>query len=487
MANKVISHLYPQPVWEIFESICGVPRPSKHEEKIMAWTLNFAKEHGFEAFQDKAGNVILRKPATPGMEDRKGVVLQSHLDMVPQKNNDTLHDFEKDPILPRIEDGWVKATGTTLGADNGIGMSASLAVMAAKDIVHGPIECLITFDEETSMGGATALEGGVLQGDILINLDSEDHGEIFIGCAGGVNTTAKLKYTEEATDASMAAYNVTVKGLKGGHSGLDIHLGRGNANKVMNRVLWNAAKQFGLRVSQISGGSLRNAIPREAFALVTVPAANKADFEKFVVDFYADVKNELASTDEGVIISAEAATLPATIMDADSQQKFLDAVYACPNGVFGMSADMPGLVETSNNLAIVKSEGGYIVFELLQRSSVETQKDDIRNAVASTFTLIGAEIEHSHDYPGWKPNVHSEILKEMVGVFKNMYGKEPKLMAVHAGLECGLLGRVYPNWDMISFGPTIRSPHSPDERVNIESVGEFWKYLLETLKNIPKK
>lgn len=487
MANKVISHLYPQPVWEIFENICGVPRPSKHEERIMAWTLNFAKEHGVEAFQDKAGNVILRKPATPGMEDRKGVVLQSHLDMVPQKNSDTVHDFEKDPILPRIEDGWVKATGTTLGADNGIGMSASLAVMAAKDIVHGPIECLITFDEETSMGGATELEGGVLQGDILINLDSEDHGEIFIGCAGGVNTIAKLKYNEEATDASMTAYNVTVKGLKGGHSGLDIHLGRGNANKVMNRVLRNAAKQFGLRVSQISGGSLRNAIPREAFALVTVPAANKAAFEKFVASFYTEVKNELATTDAGVIISAEAATLPATVIDADSQQKFLNAIYACPNGVFGMSADMPGLVETSNNLAIVKSEGGYIVFELLQRSSVETQKDDIRNAVACTFAMVGAEIEHSHDYPGWKPNVHSEILKEMVSVFNNMYGKEPKLMAVHAGLECGLLGKVYPHWDMISFGPTIRSPHSPDEKVNIESVGEFWKYLLETLKNIPKK
>ncbi len=485
--TRVLGSLKPQEVWSIFEDVCNVPRPSKHEEKIREFILNFAKTNGFEGFTDKAGNVILRKPATPGYENRKAVVMQSHMDMVPQKNNDTVHDFLTDPIKPRIVDGWVHATGTTLGSDNGIGMCASMAILASKDLQHGPLECLITFDEETGMTGAFELEGGILKADILINLDSEDHGEIFIGCAGGENTVAKIRYTAEAANPNSSAFKIAVKGLKGGHSGLDINLGRGNSNKIMNRILWNASREYGLAVSTVSGGNLRNAIPRESNAVVTVPNDKKDAFVNFIKDFTVMVQKELATTDPGLQISAEATTLPENVMDSVNQNKFLNAVYTCPNGVFGMSADMIGLVETSNNVAIVKVENGLAQVETLQRSSVESQKEDIAHAIASGFELAGAELERTGSYPGWKPNVNSEILETMKTVFKNLYGKEPKLQAVHAGLECGLLGSVYPNWDMISFGPTIRSPHSPDERVDIKSVEDFWNYLLETLKNIPKK
>lgn len=487
MSDYVLNQLQPQQVWTIFESLCRVPRPSKHEQQVREWILNFAVEHKIEALTDRTGNIILRKGATPGMEGLKGVVLQSHMDMVPQKNSDMSHDFLTEPIRPRIEDGWVKATGTTLGADNGIGLCASLAVLAAQDIEHGPLECLITYDEETGMTGAFELETGILQGDILINLDSEDHGEIFIGCAGGVNTIAQLPFEEEATPSTMQAYQLAVKGLLGGHSGLDIHLGRGNANKIMNRLLWKAAETSGLRLSSVQGGSLRNAIPRESFAVVALPSEKTEDFEKLVQEFSNIVKKELASTDPGVTIEASTTSLPEFVIDKDTQARFFNAVFACPNGVYGMSADMPGLVETSNNLAIIKTEEKKIYFETLQRSSVESQKEDVMQSVTAAFELAGATTETTGDYPGWKPDVHSEILQTLLHVFKNRFGSEPKIQAVHAGLECGLLGRVYPNWDMISFGPTIRSPHSPDERVNIESVNEFWNYLLEVLKNIPKK
>lgn len=487
MSANVLHALQPQQVWAVFEDLCQVPRPSKHEEKVREWILNFAEEHKIQAHTDRTGNIILRKAATPGMENRKGVVLQSHMDMVPQKNSDVAHDFLTEPIRPRIEEGWVKATGTTLGADNGIGLCASLAVMAAQDIEHGPLECLITYDEETGMTGAFELEAGLLQGDILINLDSEDHGEIFIGCAGGVNTIATLPYQEEPADSGSHASQVAVKGLLGGHSGLDIHLGRGNANKIMNRLLWEGAETCGLRLASVQGGSLRNAIPRESFAVVTIPSHKKESFLTLVQEFSDIVKKELAATDAGVTITATDTSLPEFVMDADTQKRFLNAVFACPNGVYGMSADMPGLVETSNNLAIIRTEEKNIYFETLQRSSVESQKVDVMRSVTAALALAGASTENSGDYPGWKPNVRSEILQTLLRVFKDFYGADPKIQAVHAGLECGLLGKVYPHWDMISFGPTIRSPHSPDERVNIDSVNEFWKYLLEVLKNIPAK
>lgn len=485
--TKVLANLQPAGLWNLFEEVCAIPRPSKHEERIRAFILDFAKANNIKGITDKAGNVILRKPATPGFENRKAVVMQSHMDMVPQKNNDTQHDFLTDPIVPRIVDGWVHATGTTLGSDNGIGMCASMAVLASKDLQHGPLECLITFDEETGMTGAFELEGGLLQADILLNLDSEDHGEIFIGCAGGENTIAKLNYSPEAPGAGSVAFEISIKGLKGGHSGLDIHLGRGNANKIMNRLLWQSSRQFGLRVATIAGGNLRNAIPREADALVTVPGNNKDAFQKFVNAFSEIVKKELATTDSGVSIVIKEATLPKQVMDSGNQAKFLNAVYACPNGVFGMSADMIGLVETSNNVAIVKVGEGVAQVETLQRSSVESQKEDIAASIASAFELAGCSVERTGSYPGWKPNVQSEILETMKKVFKDLFGTEPKLQAVHAGLECGLLGSVYPNWDMISFGPTIRSPHSPDERVDIKSVELFWNYLVATLKHIPLK
>ena len=487
--TKVLNNLKPQPLWDLFEDICNVPHPSKHEKKLAEFVLDFAKKNGIEATTDHVGNVILRKPATKGNENLKGVIMQSHLDMVPQKNSDIAHDFEKDGIKPRIEGEWVKATGTTLGADNGIGMAASLAVMTAKNIEHGPLECLITVDEETGMTGAFELKPGLLKGEILLNLDSEDEGELYIGCAGGQNTIAKLAFKKENPDKSMLAFNIAVKGLKGGHSGLDINLGRGNANKVITRLLYGTGDKFGLRISSVNGGTLRNAIPREAFAVVAVPANKKDGFTNYIKEFHNIIKSELATTDPDVIISADPSAdgLPASIMDIASQNKFLMAGYTCPNGVFGMSADMPGLVETSNNLAVIKTEDSMMIFETCQRSSVESQKEDISNAIASAFKLAGAEVEQPGSYPGWKPNVNSPILATMKTVYKNLYGKVPDVKAIHAGLECGLLGSVYPNVDMISFGPTIRSPHSPDERVHIESVGKFWNYLVATLKSIPKK
>ncbi|MDD2716880.1 MAG: aminoacyl-histidine dipeptidase [Candidatus Wallbacteria bacterium] len=484
---KILGSLKPQPLWDIFESICKVPHPSKHEEKLIKFILEFAKEHQIEAFQEKSGNVIMRKPAAPGMEKLKGVILQSHLDMVPQKNSDSSHDFYKDPIVPRIEGRFVKATGTTLGADNGIGIAASLALMASKNINHGPLECLMTFDEESGLTGALKLESGSLKGKILLNLDSEAHGELFIGCAGGQNTTGRIRYKVESAGSNMKAFHLAVKGLKGGHSGVDIHLGRGNAIKLITRVLWNAARDFGIRITELKGGTLRNAIPREAFALVAVPAEMQKGFSEFVSRFADTAALELAAVDPGVSITMEPAPMPDNVIVKVSQKKILNALYSCPNGVFRMSSEMEGLVETSNNLAMVKAEKGEFQIATLQRSSVDSQKDDIAFMIASVLDQAGAKYDSSSSYPGWKPDLNSEILDLMKKVFKKMYGTEPGVAAIHAGLECGLFKSVYPHWDMISFGPSIHSPHSPDESVEIESVGKFWDLLIETLKNIPKK
>jgi dipeptidase D len=485
--GNVLNGLQPSALWSIFESICGIPHPSKHEEMIREYVVNWAKEYKLELHIDEVGNVIIRKPATPGMENRKGIVMQAHLDMVPQKNNDTVHDFLTDSIKPRIDGEWVTATGTTLGADNGIGMAAAMAVMQSKDLVHGPLEILLTVDEETGMTGAFGLKPGLLNGDILMNLDTEEEGDLCVGCAGGTNGNAKFHFTQEAVSGDLQAYKLTVKGLNGGHSGVDIHLERGNSNKILNRILWFAHKNMGLRLSSIDGGSLRNAIPRESAAVITVPKANSDAFLKFVKEFTTNVINEYKGVETELVILAEPTSLPSFLIDNKTTSNLFNAVYALPNGVMRDSQDMKGLVETSTNLAIVKSHDNVIDVMCLLRSSVDSAKEDLENMMAGVFTLAGAEFVFDGKYPGWKPNMDSAILKEMLAAYEKQFGTKAHIGAIHAGLECGLLGGVYKNWDMISFGPTICFPHSPAEKVNIPSVKKFWDFLVETLKNAPVK
>ncbi|MBN2638906.1 MAG: aminoacyl-histidine dipeptidase [Bacteroidales bacterium] len=485
--SKDILKLEPKELWKNFYSLTQIPRPSKKEEQVIAFVKKFGEDLGLETIVDEVGNVIIRKPATEGMEDRKGVILQSHLDMVPQKNSDTNHDFEKDPIDAYIDGEWVTAKGTTLGSDNGMGAAAAMAVLESKDLVHGPIEALFTIDEETGMTGAENLKPGLLKGDILLNMDSEDEGELYIGCAGGVNTNAEASYKEEKAPEGSVAYKVVVKGLKGGHSGLDINLGRGNANKIINALLATATDKYGLRVASLEGGTLRNAIPREAFATVVIPEANAVNFETFVKEFDEIVKDEFEETDGGVSVSAEKAEAAAKVMEATAQANLFKAVANCPNGAIAMSKDLEGIVETSTNLAIVKAEKGKIEMASLQRSLTEDGKDKLAEQVRQVLTESGLKAESSGNYPGWNPNPDSPILKEMKEVYNNKFGKVPEVKVIHAGLECGLLGSVYPNWDMISFGPTIRWPHSPDEKVNIATVEKFWDFLVETLKNIQAK
>ena len=485
--GTILGGLYPAPLWNHFEDLCSFPHPSKHEEKIREHIVNWAKEKGLETMVDKVGNVIIRKPATPGMENRKGIVLQGHIDMVPQKNSDVAHDFEKDPITPWIDGEWVKAKGTTLGADNGVGVATAMAVLESKDLQHGMIEALFTIDEETGMTGAFGLEGGILKGDILMNLDSESEGELCVGCAGGTNANLKFHYSEEAVPAGSIALNVAIKGFKGGHSGVDIALERANANKIMNRILRDAYKNIDLRLSSINGGSLRNAIPRESFAVVTVPSGNEAKFIALLKEYEAIVISEYKGVETDIKFEATKTDLPAFVIDSKTTQNLLNAIYATPNGVIRMSQDMKGMVETSTNLAIVKSEDKTIEVLCLLRSSVNSAKDDLEKMFASVYELAGAEAIFDGQYPGWKPNMDSPILKEMLAAYEKQFGKKPKVGAIHAGLECGLMGGVYPNWDMISFGPTICFPHSPDEKLNIPSVKKFWDFLVETLKNAPLK
>ncbi len=481
-----ILNLEPKAVWKNFHSLTQIPRPSKKEAKIIEFMINFAKEHNLECIKDEVGNVIIRKPATPGMEQRKGIVLQAHLDMVPQKNSDKVHDFEKDPIETVIKGEWVYANGTTLGADNGIGVAAAMSVLESKTLVHGPIEALFTIDEETGMTGAFGLKAGILKGDILLNLDSEDEGELYVGCAGGMDATATFTYTPETVPANTTAYKISVVGLKGGHSGMDIILGRGNSNKIMFRYL-KAIETYGIRLASIDGGSLRNAIPREAFAVVVIPNENKQKIVDELNSLCAIVAKELSAVEPDFKMTCEPTTMPATVFDIKTQKNLVNAIYGCPNGVIRMSDSMPGLVETSTNLAIVKSNANTIMAACLMRSSVDSAKDDLANMIGSVMELAGAKCEFTGAYPGWKPNMESPILKTMQETYQRMYNKVPEVKAIHAGLECGLLGGVYPNWDMISFGPTIRSPHSPDERVMISTVGKFWDFLVETLKNVPVK
>ncbi|MCU4164489.1 aminoacyl-histidine dipeptidase [Carboxylicivirga caseinilyticus] len=486
MSNE-IAGLTPKGLWESFYKLTQIPRPSKKEGKAIDFIENFGKSLGLETIRDEVGNVIIRKPATPGLEDRKGVVLQGHIDMVPQKNSDKKHDFEKDPIETYIEDGWVTANGTTLGADNGIGVAAAMAVLQASDIEHGPVEALITMDEEAGMTGANALKPGLLQGDILLNMDSEDEGELYVGCAGGTNASVEFKYTEEAVPEGSVAYRLSLTGLKGGHSGLDINRGRGNANKLIFRFLKFAVANLDARLASIDGGSLRNAIPREAFAVITLPSENADELIESIEEFEEIFVEEYKGAETAISFTAEVASLPNGVIQELVQDDLINAIQACPNGVIRFSNDMEGLVETSTNLAIVKSTSSSIEVKCLLRSSVDTAKEDLESSIESTFRLAGGEVTFGGQYPGWKPNMDSPILRTMQEVYNNMWGKIPEIKAIHAGLECGILGSAYPHWDMISFGPTIRFPHSPDEKVNIETVSKFWDFLVETLKSIPKK
>lgn len=480
-----IKNLNPTAVWNHFYELTQIPRPSKHESRAIQYLKEFGENLGLVTIVDEVGNVIIRKPATPGMENRMGVILQGHIDMVPQKNSDKVHDFKTDPIEAYIDGDWVTANGTTLGADNGMGCAAAMAILEATDIIHGPLEVLITMDEETGMTGANNLQPGILQGDILINLDSEDEGELYVGCAGGEDAVATFQYQEIDIPENMLAFEISVTGLKGGHSGLDINLGRGNANKIMNRILWEGFNNHGLILCSIEGGSLRNAIPRESFAIAVIPIDNEVAFLDAFANTTSQITTELKDTEATLYISIKKQKPPLKMMNPSFLGAFFNAIYSCPNGVIRMTPGMADVPETSTNLAIVKSSDNQIKVANLMRSSVDSAKTDLGNMVRSVFELAGAEVEISGGYPGWKPNFDSNILTTMKSVYQQMTGNVPHVKVIHAGLECGILGDSYPNWDMISFGPTIRFPHSPDEKVHIESVGKFFNWLKETLKNIP--
>ena len=484
--DKNLTALKPELVWKHFAQIVRIPRPSGHEERIRRYVLDFARSQGLECREDAAHNVYVRKPASAGMEDRKGVILQAHLDMVPQKNNDKQFDFEKDPIEAYIDGEWVTADGTTLGADNGIGAAAILAVLEDDTLVHGPLEALFTATEETGMDGAFGLEKGLLQGDILLNLDSETEGELYVGCAGGLDANIAFEYAAESVPASgFTAARIAVKGLKGGHSGIQIVCQRANANKVLFRLLNAASKRFDLKLCSVDGGGLRNAIPREAEAVVLVPAADYAAFAEEVARYEKVIVAEYAGVEDSVSIRIEPCDTPQQMIARDVAAKLVKAVVACPDGVQRMSESMPGLVETSTNLARVVSDGKSVKLQCLLRSSVNTAKEALGEAIEAVFSLAGARVELTGSYNGWNPDMSSPILKAMTASYEALYGTEPAVTAIHAGLECGIIGANYPGLDMISFGPTICYPHSPDEKVEIASVAKFYDFLVRTLGNIP--
>lgn len=476
-----VRDLEPKGVWNNFADLNAVPRPSKKEERVIKFAKNFGENLGLETIVDSVGNVIVKKPATNGMEDRKTVIIQSHLDMVHQKNADTIFDFNTQGIEMLIENDWVTANGTTLGADNGMGVAAIMTLLESTDIPHPAIEALFTIDEETGMTGAFGLDKGLLDGQILLNLDTEDDDEFSIGCAGGIDTNTTYEYNTEAAEG--LAYKISVSGLRGGHSGVDINLERGNANKVMNRLMWNC-EDFDLRISTIDGGSLRNAIPRESFATIVVSSG--AFLEEFEIR-KAEILSELAISDPDTKIEIEETELPKEVVSEVDTFRITTALKSVFNGVFKMSLAIEGLVETSSSLARVIVKDGNFITQSLQRSSVESGKMEVSSSVGSTFELMGCDVEYSGSYPGWEPNPKSEILDLMTAKYETMFNEKPKVMAIHAGLECGLLGERYPGLDMISFGPTIKNPHSPDEKVNIASVQKFWKLLKDVLKDTPKK
>lgn len=479
--------LKPALVFHYFGEVCRVPRPSKKEEKIRAYLLEFARQHGLPVKVDEAGNVLMSKPATPGMEDRKAVILQSHMDMVCEKNKDTQHDFDTDPIETYVDGEWLRAKGTTLGADNGIGIATELAVLASDDIGHGPVQCLFTVDEETGLTGAFALKEGFMEGDILINLDSEDEGELFIGCAGGAGTTATFPCTMTAAPEGYFFFRVAVKGLTGGHSGDDINKNRANANKLLNRYLTSLMRKYDLRLCEIDGGNLHNAIPRESYAVCAVPMKDKEAVRVDLNIYLAEIENEYAVTEPNLRMELESETPCLKVMDVEQMKRFLLSIYAVHNGVYAMSQDIAGLVETSSNLASIKQEEGCIKVVTSQRSSILSSRMDMSQMVGAAFELGGATVETGDGYPGWKPNPSSEILRVAVESYKRLFGTEPKVKAIHAGLECGLFLEKYPSLDMVSFGPTLRGVHSPDERMLIPTVDRFWRHLLDVLAHVPVK
>ncbi len=481
--NSVLKGLKPEKVFEIFGEILSVPRPSKHEERMTKFLMDWAEKRGLEHERDEIGNVIIRKGASKGMENKAWVCLQSHMDMVCEKNGDKVFDFMKDPIEAQIVNQWLMAKGTTLGADDGIGIATTLAILDSEDIEHGPIECLFTVDEETGLSGANALSPNLLKSRILLNLDSEDEGEMFIGCAGGVDTLAKLPFEKEETPQG-AYFRISVKGLKGGHSGDDINKGLGCANKLLNRILWEADKEMDMRLSCFNGGNLRNAIAREAYADVVIMEQESEDLKRLVEKFGEELRYEFRSTEPNLQIRIEKVAKPAFVVDMLSQDNLLNVLYACPHGVLAMSREIPGFVETSTNLASVKTEETHFFITTSQRSSVESAKEAAASKVESCFLLAGADVEHSDGYPGWAPNTDSHVLKVAVESYKKLFGKEPVVRAIHAGLECGLIGEKYKDMDMISFGPTLRGVHSPEERLEIATVELFWRHTLEILKNI---
>ena len=483
MANDVRA-LEPRALWNHFADLNAIPRASKKEERVIEFTKTFGESLGLETLVDDTGNVIIKKPAFPGMEDQTTVVLQSHLDMVHQKNTETQFDFDTEGIAMYVDGDWVTAKGTTLGADNGIGVATIMAILAADDIPHPPIEALFTIDEETGMTGADGLKGGLLSAQILLNLDTEDDDELTIGCAGGIDVTAEGRYNEIPLEDDHSCFKIVMKGLTGGHSGMDIQLGRGNANKLMNRFLYELAGRVALHIHSIDGGGLRNAIPRESSAEVAVPARDEPTLQDMILNFNQVLAAEFSPTDPEAILTAETIEATGPVLEPAFQAKLLQSIYACPNGIYRMSPDIEGLVQTSNNMARVLVADGHYQILCLTRSSSRSEKMDEVNSITSVFELIGAAVSHAGSYPGWTPKPEAGIVKMMQELYKDLYHTEPHVSAIHAGLECGILGTNYPEMEMISFGPNIRGAHSPDEKVQISSVQKFWGYLLATLKKI---
>ena len=482
-----IKNLNPECIWRNFDALTQVPRPSGHLEKVQHMLLEFAARVGVEAFKDAAGNIVMRKPASPGMENRKGIILQAHMDMVPQKSNESTHNFETDPIQTYVDGEWVKAKGTTLGADNGIGVAAIMAVMEDKTLVHGPVEGLITADEETGMFGANDLPEGELNGDILLNLDSETWGKFVIGSAGGVDITATLEYKEVETDKDDAAVKVVIKGLKGGHSGLEINEGRGNANKLMARFVHEAIAEYGARLATWHGGNMRNAIPFECETVLTLPKENVEALKEAVAEWCALFNNEYRTIEENIQFFVEDVEAPATQVPEEIQDNLLDAIYGCHNGVLRMIPVFPSVVETSSNLAIIDINGGHAYFKLLARSSRESMRDYIATTLESTFSMAGMKVEMSGEYGGWDPNTDSEILQLLEKNYRELFNEDAIEQVDHAGLECSVILGKYPHLDVVSLGPTMRSPHTTSERCLISTVAPFWELLKKTMSEAPVK